>query len=34
VLARAQADGAPFAHNEALRAWVVQGLAELAKPAP
>lgn len=30
VLARAEADGAPFAHDEVLRAWVVQGLAELA----
>jgi len=34
VLARAKADGAPFAHNEALRAWVVEALAELAEPAP
>lgn len=30
VLARAEADGAPFAHDEVLRAWVMQGLAELA----
>ena len=30
VLARAEADGAPFADAEPLRAWVVQGLAELA----
>jgi hypothetical protein len=30
VLARAEADGAPFAHDELLRAWVAQGLAELA----
>jgi hypothetical protein len=30
VLARAEADGAPFAEAEPLRAWVVQGLAELA----
>jgi len=29
VLARADADGAPFAGNEDLRAWVRQGLAEL-----
>jgi hypothetical protein len=29
VLARAEADGAPFAKSEALRAWVAQGLAEL-----
>ena len=33
VLARAETDGAPFAHDEALSAWVVQGLADLAKPA-
>jgi hypothetical protein len=30
VLARAEADGAPFAEADPLRAWVVQGLAELA----
>jgi hypothetical protein len=30
VLARADADGAPFAEVEALRAFVTQGLAELA----
>ena len=30
VLARAEADGAPFAHDEHLRKWVAQGLAELA----
>lgn len=30
VLARAEADGAPFAGMEPLRAWVTQGLAELA----
>lgn len=30
VLARAEADGAPFAHDEPLRAWVAQGLVELA----
>lgn len=30
VLSRAEADRAPFAHDERLRAWVVQGLAELA----
>jgi hypothetical protein len=30
VLARADADGAPFTQAEPLRAWVVQGLAELA----
>ena len=30
VLARAEADGAPFAEAVPLRAWVVQGLAELA----
>jgi hypothetical protein len=29
VLARAEADGAPFAQAEPLRAWVAQGLAEL-----
>jgi hypothetical protein len=29
VLAQAQADGAPFAGNDELRAWVAQGLAEL-----
>jgi hypothetical protein len=30
VLARADADGAPFTAAEPLRAWVVQGLAELS----
>jgi hypothetical protein len=30
VLARAQADDAPFTHAEDLKAWVVQGLDELA----
>ena len=30
VLARADADGAPFAQAEPLRAWVVNGLAELS----
>lgn len=30
VLARADADGAPFAQAEPLRAWVTQGLAELS----
>ena len=30
VLAHAEADGAPFAHDEHLRKWVAQGLAELA----
>lgn len=30
VLARAEADGAPFADAEPLRAWVAQGLADLA----
>jgi hypothetical protein len=30
VLSRAQADGAPFTQAEPLKAWVVQGLAELA----
>lgn len=30
VLARAEADGAPFVQAEPLRAWVVQGLAELS----
>ena len=30
VLARAEADGAPFAGSDELRAWVTQGLAELA----
>ncbi len=31
VLARADADQAPFAANEELRAWVTQGLDELAE---
>jgi protein tyrosine phosphatase (PTP) superfamily phosphohydrolase (DUF442 family) len=30
VLARAEADGAPFVADEGLRAWVAQGLDELA----
>ena len=30
VLARAEADGAPFVADAALRAWVAQGLDELA----
>jgi hypothetical protein len=30
VLARAEADGAPFAGSDELKAWVRQGLAELA----
>jgi hypothetical protein len=30
VLARAEADGAPFARSDELKAWVVQGLAELS----
>jgi hypothetical protein len=30
ILARADADGAPFTAAEPLRAWVVQGLAELS----
>ncbi len=30
VLARADADGAPFTQAEPLKAWVVQGLAELS----
>jgi hypothetical protein len=30
VLARAEADNAPFIGTEALKAWVVQGLAELS----
>lgn len=30
VLARAEADGAPFVANNGLRAWVAQGLDELA----
>ncbi len=30
VLARAEADGAPFAASDELKAWVTQGLAELA----
>jgi hypothetical protein len=29
VLARAEADGAPFAKSDALRAWVARGLVEL-----
>jgi hypothetical protein len=30
VLARAEADDAPFARSEELRAWVTEGLAELS----
>jgi hypothetical protein len=30
VLARAEADGAPFCASDELKAWVTQGLAELA----
>ena len=30
VVARAQADGAPFTEAEPLKAWVLQGLAELS----
>jgi len=30
VLARAEADGAPFTRSEELKAWVAQGLDELA----
>ncbi len=30
VLARAEADGAPFTQTEPLKAWIVQGLAELS----
>jgi hypothetical protein len=30
VLARAEADGAPFAGSDELKAWVTQGLAELS----
>ena len=30
VLARAEADGAPFARSDELRAWVAQGLDELS----
>jgi protein tyrosine phosphatase (PTP) superfamily phosphohydrolase (DUF442 family) len=30
VLARAEADGAPFAGSDELRAWVAQGLDELS----
>jgi protein tyrosine phosphatase (PTP) superfamily phosphohydrolase (DUF442 family) len=30
VLARAEADGAPFAGSDELEAWVTQGLAELS----
>src|ERR1044071_2418702 len=29
VLARAEADGAPFVANDGLRTWVIQGLEEL-----
>jgi protein tyrosine phosphatase (PTP) superfamily phosphohydrolase (DUF442 family) len=30
LIARAEADGAPFTQAEPLRAWVEQGLAELS----
>jgi protein tyrosine phosphatase (PTP) superfamily phosphohydrolase (DUF442 family) len=30
VLARAEADGAPFTASDELKAWVAQGLAELS----
>jgi hypothetical protein len=30
VIARAEADGAPFVQNDELKAWVAQGLDELA----
>lgn len=30
VLARAEADDAPFSHSDDLRAWVTQGLDELS----
>ena len=30
VLARAEADGAPFVGSDELKAWVTQGLSELA----
>jgi hypothetical protein len=30
VLARAEADDAPFTHAEDLKAWVVQGRGELS----
>ncbi|HYH58444.1 MAG TPA: hypothetical protein VD790_04410 [Thermoleophilaceae bacterium] len=33
VLARAEADNAPFAQSEDLKAWVAQGLRELSEPA-
>jgi hypothetical protein len=33
VLARAETDGAPFTQAEPLKAWVVQGLAELRAPS-
>jgi hypothetical protein len=33
VLERADADRAPFAGSDELRAWVTQGLAELSRPA-
>jgi hypothetical protein len=33
VLARAEADDAPFSGSDELRAWVAQGLDELASPA-
>ena len=32
VLARAEADGAPFVQAEPLKQWVVQGLSELSAP--
>jgi hypothetical protein len=30
VLARAEADGAPFSGSDELKAWVVRGLTELS----
>lgn len=32
VIERAEADGAPFAKSEELKAWVAQGLEELSPP--
>jgi hypothetical protein len=32
VLARAEADGAPFSGSDELEAWVVQGIEELSEP--
>jgi hypothetical protein len=33
VLARAQADDAPFTHSDACKAWVAEGLAQLSEGA-